>query len=235
MMPATILRGPTKSRNTALRVWAPIKSPVRIEYAREIPRDLVRDLARHDDQPDMTGVLYGHRVARCIRVISTVQLEGLHPVGVFSARARGDVFLTEDDLARLEALHSVDAIALVIAGNMGGFFVREPGGAMQTIKSYQEFPVRKILRRKPPQIREWLALAAATVVAIALFAWPTNPIEIRTESNALRIRLHRAAVTDGARIQIVDGAERRSIPITRGLSSIVYAPLTHDVRITVTR
>jgi hypothetical protein len=219
----------------ALRLWAPVKSQVRIEYARDIPRDLVRHLARQDDQLDLTGVLYGRGAARSIRVISTTQRAGLHAVGVFSTRARGDVFLTEDDLARLEALRSADAIALVIAGNTAGFFVREPGGAMQTIKSYQEFPVRRILRRKPPQIREWLALGAAAAVAIVLFAWPTSPIEIRSESNAVRIRLHRAAVTDGARIQIVDGAERRSIPITRGLSSIVYAPVTRDVRITLTR
>ncbi len=211
-------------------------SQVRIEYAREIlARVLLRDLARQDGQVDLTGVLYGRRIAHTVQVISTEPGEKLSPVGVFSARVRGDVFLTEDDLARLEALHSADAIALVIAGNNAGFFVREPGGAMQTIKSYQEFPVRKISRRKSPPIREWLALAAATVVAIALFAWPTSPIEISDESSALRIRLHRAALADGARIQIVDGAERRSIPITRGLSSIVYAPLTRDVRITVTR
>src|ERR1700722_19271487 len=141
----------------AWRVWAPVKSQMRIEYAREIPRDLLRDLARQDGQVDLTGVLYGRRIARSIRVISTKPRAGLDPVGVFSTRARGDVFLTEDDLARLESLQSADAIALVIAGNTAGFFVREPGGAMQTIKSYQEFPVRKILRRKPPQIREWLA------------------------------------------------------------------------------
>ena len=214
-----------------LRVWAPAKSPVRIEYAHE----LARDLTRHDDELDIVGVLYGRRLARTVHVISTKPHENLSPVGVFSARVRGDVFLTEEDLARLEALHSLDAIALVIAGNTAGFFVREPGGAMQTIKSYQEFPVRKISPRKRPPIREWLAVAAATVVAIALFAWPASPIEIRDESSALLIRVHRAALTDGARIQIVDGAVRRSIPITRGLSSIVYAPLTRDVRITVTR
>lgn len=213
------------------RVWAPVKSPVRIEYTRE----LTRDLARHDDESDMAGELYGRRLAHAVHVISTEPRENLSPVGIFSVRVRGDVFLTENDLARLEALHSPDAIALVIAGNTAGFFVREPGGAMQTIKSYQEFPVRRISKRRPPPVREYLALAAAMAITIALFAWPTNPIEIRAESSALRIRLHRAALSDGARIQIVDGAERRSIPITRGLSSIVYAPVTRDVRVTVTR
>jgi len=214
-----------------LRLWAPAKSPVRVEYARK----LMRDLVRHDDEPDAVGVLYGRRLSTAVHVISTTPREDLSPVGMFSARVRGDVFLTEDDLSRLEALHSPHAIALVIAGNIAGFFVREPGGAMQTIKSYQEFPVRKISRPKALPIREWLAVAAAMVVGIALFAWPTNPIEIRAESSTLRIRVHRGAVTDGARIQIVDGTEHRSIPITRGLSSIVYAPITRDVRITVTR
>ena len=59
--------------------------------------------------------------------------------GHFICRARGEVFLTDDDLANLERHHGV--LALVIAGGRAGFFVREPDGSVQAIRSHEEFRV----------------------------------------------------------------------------------------------
>jgi hypothetical protein len=234
MLAGTVAENLVKRRRNSLSVWAPHKSPRRIEYTPDLPRDL----ARRDDEADDGGLLYGSRRGGMIRVIEASS--GVNPcgdldvVGIFAARARGDVFLTEDDVARFEDLENPEAIALVVAANNAGFFVREPGGAMQTIKSYQEFPVGVVLRRKLA-LHRWIPTAAAALLGIALFAWPARPLEIRNEAGALRIRLHRSAMAAGARVQIIDGSERRSIPITPGLTSIVYTPVTRDVRITVTR
>src|SRR5258708_358249 len=120
-----------------MAIWCPPRSPLRIEYE----RDLLRVLPPKDNEPDSAGILYGTRGEGSVHVLSHKPQNGLALVGVFSARARGEVFLPEEDLVRLEALDSPSAIALVIAGDAGGFFVREPDGSMQTIKSYQEFPV----------------------------------------------------------------------------------------------
>lgn len=126
------------------RVWFPPRSPVRIEYSRE----LLRLLLPRQDGENSSGVLYGSRTAGAVRVISARPRADLEPVGIFAARGCGEVFLTEPDLLRLESMDQElesgpvpGAIALVIAGGFGGFFVREPNGSMQTIQSYQEFPI----------------------------------------------------------------------------------------------
>ncbi len=224
-----------KPRSNPLRVWAPLESRVRIEYSPDFLRDLAGDVSRSHDEADEVGLLYGWRCGGTIRVIATDPRDDLEIVGVFSARVRGDVFLTEDDVARFEDLENPEAIALVVAGDNAGFFVREPDGAMQTIKSYEEFPIIRVSKRPQPPLRRWIPAAAAAILTVALFALPTRPLEVQSESGALRIRFHRGAFADGARVQIVDGSERRSIPITRTLTSIVYTPVTRDVRITVTR
>ena len=120
-----------------IATWSPLLSPIRIEYS----RTLLRSLARREDQPDHHGLLYGERDWSGARASSRRSRSPARVVGSFAARARGEVFLTESDLERL---HGLDprSIALVIAGDNGGFFVREPEGSMRTIKSYQEFPVR---------------------------------------------------------------------------------------------
>jgi len=229
MATTAAVRGFARSDSDALHVWSPPRSPVRIEYA----RDLLRALVRRSGDADSLGVLYGERRAGTMRVIALHHITGLEPLGIFAARARGEVFLTEDDMARLDGLGSAQAIALVVAGDKGGFFVREPSGAMQTIKSYQEFRVRT-LPKKARAAERWVLLALASAVAIALLIRPAPPLEIQAQDGELRIRLHRSDAKDGARLQIVDGEERRSIPITRSLSSVVYTPVTGDVYISVT-
>lgn len=302
LKPRLLSRLAGASRNP-FRVWFPPQSPVRIEYSRE----LLRLLVPRQDGEYSSGVLYGSRTAGTIRVISARPRADLEPVGIFAARWCGEVFLTEPDILRLETLDdsnnvnaevaSGGAIALVIAGGRGGFFVRRPDGSMQTIQSYQEFPIRtplleatraaklikfvrqfkfeerlKSLKRlkfvKQPKIvkpgfvtqamrakpldharqaprasymKQWLPLAVAAAAVIFLSGRVllpfsrSAPFTVQEMDGQLRIALSPSALSPGARLQIVDGQERRSIAIAPSLTSVVYAPLTHDVHITLVR
>lgn len=202
---------------------------MRIEYS----RDLLRSLARAEDQPDSAGLLYGSRASDGVRVLSTKPQRGLRAIGSFSARARGEVFMTESDIARL---HGLDprAFGLVIAGSNAGFFVREPDGSMQTIKSHQEFQIRSPVRTnaKWPAM-PWLPLAAASIVAIAILVWPSRSLTIESRDGAVRIALHKRPA--GAHLEITDGPERHSIPISPSLTSVVYSPVTRDVHVRLIR
>lgn len=296
------------------RVWFPPQSPVRIEYSRE----LLRLLLPRQDGEYSSGVLYGARSAGAVRVISARPRADLEPVGIFAARWCGEVFLTEPDIQRLENMDqemesgsAAGGIALVIAGGYGGFFVREPNGSMQTIQSYQEFPIRapslqpnraaklrrlvaQATRLKPVNflrhfveslklatqlqavmsatlgkhaklveqakvvkeitcatharlvkhwrlVKEWMpvAIVAAAVVILTGCVFPPpyfsrpSPITIQERDGQLRIALTPGALSPGARLQIVDGEERRSIAISPSLTSVLYAPRTHDVHITL--
>jgi hypothetical protein len=288
------------------RVWFPPQSPLRIEYSRE----LLRLLLPRQDGEYSSGVLYGARTAGGVRVISARPLADLEPVGVFAARWCGEVFLTEPDILRLENMDeelesggATGGIALVIAGGFGGFFVREPNGSMQTVQSYQEFPIRapslqptrtaaligaitqaarlkfakpgKLLNhlkfannpklvkhvqqlvkhvqqlvkhvqqlvKQVQQVNEWLplALVAAAVVILTGCVFPPpyfsrpSSFTVQERDGQLRIALTPGAVSPGARLQIVDGEERRSIAISPTLTSVLYAPRTHDVHITLVR
>ena len=147
--PVLMRTRPRESMNP-FRAWAPPQSPLRIEYTRE----LLRLLLPRDENDDAAGILYGTQASGVVRVTSEEPRPGLEPVGIFAARWRGEVFLTEPDILRLENMDNLNhrdddvasggAIALVIAGGYGGFFVREPNGSMQTIQSYQEFPIRAL-------------------------------------------------------------------------------------------
>jgi hypothetical protein len=227
-----------QARANHLRVWSSPRSAVRIEYPPDLLRKLALANSGHDSEEDRHGVLYGTRSAGIARVVSTCATADLEPIGVFAARARGEVFLTEEDLERLEALQNQAkqnsaAIALVIAGNTGGFFVREPDGSMQTIQSFQEFPIRLSAPKTAGSMKAWasLAIAAAALVMTAL-AWPSRPFTIQEHDGQMQIVL-RGGLKPGARLEIVDGSARRSIPITPSLTSVVYTPTTHDVHISV--
>ena len=216
-----------------LRVWSPLRSALRIEYS----RDLLRELIPRDQQVDVFGVLYGSRTSGSVRVLAAQRTADLVPVGVFAARVRGEVFLTENDIERLEALENPGAIALVIAGEAGGFFVRESDGSMQTIKSYQEFPVRAPAPKSVRAPKSWFPLAlplTAASAVLTVLAWPSRAYSVHEQDGQLRIDL-RSAARSGATLEIVDGKGRRVIPITPFLTSVVYTPATHDVRINILR
>jgi len=299
---------PAEASSKPFRVWFPTQSPVRIEYSRE----LLRLLLPRQDGEYSSGVLYGTSTSGAVRVISARPRADLEPVGIFAARWCGEVFLTEPDILRLENMDqetespaATGGIALVIAGGYGGFFVRERDGSMQTIQSYQEFPIRaaslqstraaKLVRMMRPaanftlvnfakpwnllkqlkfakqfkvviratqlprakflrakqvelmeswkQVKEWMpvAIVAAAVIILAGCVFPppyfsrSSPFTVQERDGQLRIALTPSALRPGSRLQIVDGEERRSIAIPSSLTSVVYAPRTHDVHVTLVR
>jgi hypothetical protein len=231
-------RSRTRPHANNFRVWSPRRAALRIEYSLNLLAALARRHRELEGQDDTHGVLYGTRSAGIVRILAVRPVAGLKALGVFAARVRGEVFLTEEDLERLETLENQTlqnpaAIALVIAGNTGGFFVREPDGSMQTIQSFQEFPIRLSAPKTAGSMKAWASLAiAAAALVIAALAWPSRPFAIQEHDGQMQILL-RGGLKPGARLEIVDGSARRSIPITPSLSSVVYTPSTHDVRISV--
>ena len=84
-----------------------------------------------------------------------------------------------------------------------------------------------------------VAIVAAAVVILTGCVFPppyfsrSAPFTIQERDGQLRIALTPSALSPGARLQIVDGEERRSIAISPTLTSVLYAPLTRDVRVTI--
>lgn len=241
-MPTKRASAPALQFHSGLCVWSPSTSRVRIEYSPDLLRNLAPAAPEAEAEADSFGTLYGERTPHLLRVLAICPGPQLEPLGIFAARIRGEVFLTERDLERLESLENPHAIALVIAGSTGGFFVREPDGSMQTIQSHQEFPIRppapKILRvpklRIPFSLRVALPLVVAILAAAAILAWPARAFTVHEHDGQVEIVLHRPA-RPGARLEIVDGAVRRSLPISPALSSVVYTPRTRDVRVSIAR
>ena len=112
-----------------VRTWAPPESPFRIEYSPA----LLREVRVSADGVDAFGVLYGVRHEDTIRLVATRGCAGLEPLGVFASRARGQVFLTEEDLGRFEKAEA--CVAMVISGDAGGFFVRDAVGSIETVRT----------------------------------------------------------------------------------------------------
>src|SRR5689334_18674909 len=92
--------------DTRPRTWAPFRSPLRIEYSSAA-------LARtrlEDGDAETRGILLGVRSGNEVRICSASPIEhsveawpqGQMLVGIFVTRIRGEVFLTEEDLARFE-------------------------------------------------------------------------------------------------------------------------------------
>ena len=115
--------------------WAPPRSPLRIEYSTE----LLREVLTASGSRDARGLLFGMRNGKDVWILAANQLTGAAPVGIFVARIRGEVFLTESDLEFLETQQA--DLALAVVGAKGGFFVREADGSIQTILSHEEFSI----------------------------------------------------------------------------------------------
>jgi len=208
------------------------------------------------------GLLFGVRHEDEVRVLTTRSHqsdstpEGLSPVGIFVCRARGEVFLTDDDLANFESHQGV--LALVIAGGRAGFFVREPDGSVQAIRSHEEFRVADAASRPsvdtnaaaelPAPPRGWwpLRLAWKRVAACALFLavpagafaylrplLPHMPISltIREEAGQLMIGWNAASLAEGSRLEIQDGSERTILMLPPNASSATYGLQGDDVQV----
>jgi hypothetical protein len=216
------------------RVWAPPESPVRIEYSDEV----LRQAARYEK-----GMLYGVRNLAEIRVLAA-RREGyqgaasptrLELLGTFAFRARGEVFLTETNLDHLQRTAG-SSIALVIAGPNAGFFVYQPDGAIQTIKSYLEFPVAD--RPPAPRRDRWklsISLACIAVLAAPLIAHTvprTRPLNLNVHEDARQLLISwNPDAFRVARLEISDGADRTWIPVPHDLASATYVPQSGNVQI----
>jgi hypothetical protein len=220
------------------RVWAPPESPVRIEYSDEV----LRQAARHEK-----GMLYGVRNLAEIRVLAArreayqdaASPNRLELLGTFAFRARGEVFLTEINLHHLE--RAAGSIALVIAGPNAGFFVYQPDGAIQTIKSYLEFPLTD--RPPAPAPRRDRRKLSISLACIALLAAPliahtvprSRPLNLNVHEYAGQLRISwNPDAFASARLEISDGADRTWIPVPHDLASATYVPLSGNLQIRLT-
>ncbi len=161
-----------------MRTWSPPGGDVRIEYSETLLREVRGFILRTIFRACCSGSLRnGMVVLTAAKLTSDDAPIGLEPVGIFSARLRGEVFLTESDLQRFERVESDAAVALVVAGARAGFFLHEPDGSLRSIKSHREIPIAggtvQAKRWAPP-----VAVFAAAILAVpslALPAWHARP------------------------------------------------------------
>jgi hypothetical protein len=206
-----------------------------------------------------SGLLFGVRHDDEVRVLTARAESGLAPVGIFVCRARGEVFLTDDDLADFEKHHGI--LALVIAGGQAGFFVREPDGSVQAIRSHEEFQVADAaahpvsretaaVELPRPAPRWWQARSAwkrvaacAGLLAIpaGAFAYlrpllPHLPIALalREDAGQLVIGWNAGAILEGSRLEIRDGSERTILTLAAGTSGATYGLQSGDVEVRLT-
>jgi hypothetical protein len=215
------------------RRWAPSASPLSVEF----PSELLSGLG----WAESSGSLYGSHRGREIHVsaISERQDEEQEKVGVFISRIRGEVFLTESDLAFLNEQRA--GLALVVAGDRAGFFVREPGGSIQTVRSHEEFSVPQADENpgsttemtvgrgwiSAPTVAKWalpvLVFAMVALAALAVLppgAQAPRSIAVHEVEHQLRISWEPA---QNAVLTVYDGAGRMSIPVYTNQSTATYA------------
>lgn len=147
--------------------WAPVESPLAIEYPVEV-LDEIRAVCRQavaGGGPQPTGILFGTRKEDTLRVLSwrpcpprpdeaarllgefraDSDLLGLEPLGWFVLHARGDISLAAADLEVYDGCFGAPwQVALVLrpgrqATVRAGFFVRACDGSLRTESSYREF------------------------------------------------------------------------------------------------
>jgi hypothetical protein len=190
----------------------------------------VREVQAANDGVDAFGVLYGVRDGDTIRLVATRGRTGLEPVGVFASRARGEVFLAEEDLQRFDKAEAM--VAMVIAGEMGGFFVRDAEGSMETVRSYEEFPLFEPSAGVIVRKRRWPWAACAALVAILLiFFRPHRPQPVLSlHESGGQLKISWSAPPSDV-LTIVDSGERTYIPIQPGQTNATYARRSGDVMV----
>ncbi len=213
-----------RSHGEPVRTWAPRESPFCIEYAPALLRELLINSG-----VDAFGILYGVRHGQTIRLVSTRGRAGLDPLGIFAARVRGQVFLTEEDMGRFEKADA--CVALVISGETGGFFVRDSAGSIEAVRSYQEFSIHspaKVVKQR----RSWTWCLLLLPLLYFIPRAPERPLAVtlREDSGQLRISWN---VPTNATLSILDDGQRTSISIARDLSSLTYARSSGDVTVEI--
>jgi hypothetical protein len=254
------------------RRWCPPQSPLRIEFLPE----LLRDVRLQGAEPVLprrwrprfnravnqsSGLLFGVQHEDEVRVLSAradsgdATSENSTPVGTYVCRARGEVFLTDDDLANFEKHQGI--LALVVVGARAGFFVREPDGRVQAIRSHEEFQVADAVQAVSaraaaafelpmPAPRGWRQHIWKRVVACAgLLAIPAGglaylkprlpplpiALAIREEAGQLRIGWNAGSLAEGSRLEISDGSERTILMLAANTSSATYGMHGRDVEV----
>ncbi len=222
--------------------WCPPASPLRIE----IPSELLPSLSALAERGESCGVLYGIRHGREVRILAAHSTPGdrLQPVGIFIARIRGEVFLTEKDLESFEK--SGAAIALVIAGLRAGFFVREADGSIQTVRSHEEFPlyedapaISKLPPAPLPRHRLWPGISLAMLAAIPVAALAYFRPPPADHSPALQVVEHAGQLLiswSGGRaaiLEVTDASGHRAVAVGPQQSTATYQHHGKEVEITL--
>jgi hypothetical protein len=251
-------------RTILYRRWAPAQSTVQIEFTPEVVREVRAGSRRAPDR----GYLFGKRRGNEVQILAAIRepkaddprVAQLEPVGTYAARARGEVFLTDDDLEQSGRVP--DGVVLVIAGRRCGFFTRELDGSMQAVRSYEEFAVAdagseftsaKVLtipghekRWKPAQPRTgaWKTAFVASLVlalpAMALaylqphVALPPIEMSVRENNGQLVIAWDPNALAKGGHLNIDEGDLHTSIPLAAFGSGVTYLAQSSDVQVRLT-
>src|SRR5580704_12744855 len=211
--------------------WRPPRSSVSVECSPE----LLVDLRPGAESAETTGFLYGRHQASELFILGTrpEASEAQEKVGIFVSRLRGEVFLTESNLETFESENAL--VALVIAGDKAGFFVREPDGSIQSVRSHEEFPIRNQIPSTPYR-GKWAWVTAAGFALALLFPVfrqrPPQPLalQVSEERNELHIVWE---AREHAILEIHDGGERVAIPVSPDQSNATYARRTSTVEISL--
>lgn len=219
------------------RRWCPPASPLRITF----PADLPLKLWPEPEQLESSGALFGICHGGQVHVLTAREGEGFEKIGIFIARARGEVFLTEANLGLFERHQAT--VALVRAGDKAGFFVREPNGAIQTVRSHEEFPVHELppppLRTIPAAARTtkpvWAAAGFLTLMLPLLAFFRPSPalgLEVREQSGQLQISWQPG---QPALLEIRDGERNVALPVFADQSNLTYTRNSAQVDVSLTR
>jgi len=209
--------------------WRPPRSSVSIEYSPE----LLSEMRPRAESIETTGFLYGYREGSVLSISGTRPPEAGEKIGIFVSRFRGEVFLTESNLEIFEKENSL--VALVIAGDKAGFFVREPDGSIQSVRSHEEFLLPAHAPAKSSAGKwAWVAGAGfALAVLLPMFRQrPPQPpaLQVSEERNELHIAWEAG---EHAILEIHDGGERIATPVSPDQSSATYARRTSTVEISL--
>lgn len=240
-------------RTILYRRWAPAKSAVGVDFVSDIIHDIrAQSVGEHD-----RGYLFGRREGNDVRVSTAIRTpqsgdprtRGAEPVGVYIIRARGEVFLTDADIEQVDRVPG--GVALVIAGGRAGFFVREPDGTMQAVRSHEEFLLASVATQAQaisasppatpmPSMWKWAlgvtALLGGPVAALAVLQPNAVPLPIELGLRETRGQLviqwdPRATLAPGGLLEIIEPGGRSVLPVAPGTSSATYAPRSGDVSI----
>jgi hypothetical protein len=219
-----------------MRTWHPPESPWRIDLPEDLPRRL---------HPGTAGLLYGHIDGSTIQIVSSeagqiASLEaGGNPVGIYISRARGEVFLTDSDIARFE--ESRVAAALVVAGEKAGFFVHSSDGSLQSIRSFEEFSVPGVRSRGVRIVAGYKEILAAaflllTVLPLAGIAClrppvPSAGLTVRQNGDQLLISWRPGRF---ALLEIADSGQMTSFRFPADQCAATYVRRGGDVRVKLT-